>query len=83
MNPDVVVILTIIAAVGAVKILRGPLGHAFADRVRGTPPPDQGILEELEAVKRRLAEVEERLDFAERLLAQSEQAVRLPGRTDA
>ncbi len=83
MNPDVVVILTIIAAVGAVKVLGGPLGHALADRLRGNPPSDRSILEELEAVKGRLAEVEERLDFAERLLAQSEQAERLPGRSDA
>jgi len=38
------------------------------------------VLEELDAVKTRLAEVEERLDFAERMLAQGEQAERLPGR---
>ena len=83
MRPDLLVILTIIAAVVAVKLLRGPLGHALADRLRGNAPPDPGVLEELEAVKGRLAEVEERLDFAERLLAQSEQAERLPGRSDA
>ncbi len=83
MRPDLLVILTIIAAVVAVKLLRGPLGHALADRLRGNAPPDPGVLEELEAVKGRLADVEERLDFAERLLAQSEQAERLPGRSDA
>jgi hypothetical protein len=82
MSQDALVILAIIVAVVAVKLLRGPLGHAIADRVRGPAPPDAAVLEELEALKGRLAEVEERLDFAERLLAKSEQAERLPGRSD-
>ena len=83
MNNDVLVILAVVLAVVVVKLVRGPLGQALADRVRGSAPPDPGVLEELEAVKGRLAEVEERLDFAERLLAKSEQAERLPGRSDA
>ena len=83
MNNDVIVILAIVLAVMAVKLFRGPLGNALADRLRGSAPPDPGVLEELEQMKTRLAEVEERLDFAERLLAQSEQAERLPGRSDA
>jgi hypothetical protein len=82
-NNDVIVILAIVLAVMAVKLFRGPLGNALADRLRGSAPPDPGVLEELEQMKTRLAEVEERLDFAERLLAQSEQAERLPGRSDA
>ena len=81
-NTDLLVILVIVAAVVVVKLLKGPLGHAMADRLRGAPPPDPGVLEELDAVKTRLAEVEERLDFAERLLAKAEQAGRLPGRGD-
>jgi hypothetical protein len=82
-NNDVIVILAIVLAVMAVKLFRGPLGNALADRLRGSAPPDPGVLEELEAMKGRLAEVEERLDFAERMLAKSEQAERLPGRSDA
>ena len=69
MNNDVIVILAIVLAVMAVKLFRGPLGNALADRLRGSAPPDPGVLEELEAMKGRLAEVEERLDFAERMLA--------------
>jgi hypothetical protein len=82
-NNDVIVILAIVLAVMAVKLFRGPLGNALADRLRGSAPPDPGVLEELEAMKGRLAEVEERLDFAERMLAKSEQAERLPGRSVA
>lgn len=77
---DTIALIAIILAVVLVKIVKGPLGQAIADRLRGTAPPDPGLLDELEAVKTRLAEVEERLDFAERMLAQSEQAERLPGR---
>jgi len=79
---DVIAIIAIIMAVVMVKLFKGPLGQAIADRLRGTAPPDGGVLDELETVKTRLAEVEERLDFAERMLAQGEQAQRLPGRGD-
>ena len=82
MNNDVIVILAIIVAVVAVKLFRGPVGQAIADRLRGSAAPDTAVLDELEALKGRLAEVEERLDFAERMLARAEQAERLPGRTD-
>ena len=80
---DTIVVIAIVLAVVLVKLIKGPLGQAIADRLRGTAPPDPGVLDELEAVKTRLAEVEERLDFAERMLAQGEQARRLPGRGDS
>jgi hypothetical protein len=79
---DLIAVIAIVSAVLFVKLLKGPLGQAIADRLRGAAPPDPGVLDELEAVKTRLAEVEERLDFAERMLAQGEQAQRLPGRGD-
>ena len=82
MSNDLIGLVVIVVAVVAVKLFRGPLGHALAARLRGPAPPDRAVLEELEGLKGRLAEVEERLDFAERLLAQSEQAERLPGRSD-
>ena len=54
--------------------LRGPLGAAIARRLDGSAPtadalPEQ-LLAELEEVRSRLAELEERVDFSERLLAQ-------------
>ena len=80
---DTIVVIAIVLAVVLVKLIKGPLGQAIADRLRGTAPPDPGVLDELEAVRTRLAEVEERLDFAERMLAQGEQAQRLSGRGDS
>ena len=81
-----------ILAAAAVLIMRGPLGRALARRLEGnagqgdaTNAGVAGIAErvsELEQRDARLAELEERLDFAERLLAQRD-AERLPrGRED-
>jgi len=49
----------------------GPIGAAIGARLRGRAPtaPDQQLAEELDQMRTRLSEVEERLDFAERLLA--------------
>ena len=52
-----------------------PLGRAIADRIRhGAMPraaePDPVVYEELEHLRTDLAEVHERLDFAERLLTE-------------
>jgi hypothetical protein len=81
-------------AVGAaaLALFFGPIGTAVARLIGGEsrPPGAAGAelaelrtrLEQLEADRGRMAELEERLDFMERVLAQSEQAVRLPGRLD-
>lgn len=70
----------IVVAIAFVKIL-GPLGQAIAHRIRGSGGSrDAEILAEIDGLKDRLAEVEERLDFSERLLANSRQAEQLPGR---
>lgn len=68
-------------AAAAVGLLFGPVGAALADRLRGRR--DAETRAALDALATRLAEVEERLDFAERLLAQAEQPERLPGRADS
>jgi len=66
---------------GIVKILTGPIGRVIAERLRGAPPPpqDPALAAEVDLLRTRLAEVEERLDFAERLLASARQADQLPG----
>jgi len=79
-------------AAGAIAIFFGPIGAAVARLIDGAKnersPSNQPIaelqsrIEQLEADRVRLAELEERLDFAERVLAQSEQPARLPGRVD-
>ncbi|MBM4188600.1 MAG: hypothetical protein FJ206_14950 [Gemmatimonadetes bacterium] len=64
---------TIVGAIAAAVVLRGPVGHALARRIQGPAPselpPDQ-LLGELDELRTRLAELEERADFSERLLAQ-------------
>jgi hypothetical protein len=75
------VIIAVVLVIGLLKIFRGPVGEALADRLRGGTPArqDAQLLAEVDAMKTRLAEVEERLDFAERLLARRESTDQLPG----
>jgi len=70
-----------------------PVGRAIADRIRGKhglPEAEdlraeigeqhEAVVEELQQVRRELAEVAERLDFAERLLAQGRSASQIAPR---
>ena len=75
------VIIAVALAIGLVKIFTGPIGAALAERIRGAAAraDDHGLAAEVDNLRGRLAEVEERLDFAERLLAQAHEADRLHG----
>ena len=76
----------------AVALLFGPIGSAIARRIGGRPEPGDAhteieelrarVTDEVDDLKNRLAEVEERLDFAERLLARGAQADQLPEGAD-
>ncbi len=61
-----------------VKVL-GPIGVAIGHRIRGRreSAPDRMAVE-VDELRTRLAEVEERLDFAERLLARGAEADQIP-----
>jgi hypothetical protein len=103
-----VAIVGIVLITGATVVLRGPVGTALAEWIRGWSKTDQQwlavqaakhdqswlaayapkangvtagelaqVLSDLDQLRQRLAEVEERLDFTERLLAQERQADRL------
>jgi hypothetical protein len=63
-----------------VKVL-SPIAGAIGHRIRGgrDSAPDPQLAEEVDQLRTRLAEVEERLDFAERLLARGAQADQIPG----
>jgi hypothetical protein len=73
---------------GAVGLLLGPIGAAIARRLGGRPDPGDAQAEieevrtrlggEVDELRNRLAEVEERLDFAERLLARGAPEDQLP-----
>lgn len=76
-------LITVAGIVGTVVALRGPIGRAIAARIEGRRPPDDETALELDDLRARvttleegqsqLTEVQERLDFAERLLAQERQ----------
>jgi hypothetical protein len=72
--------------IGAVAILRGPIGKALADRLAGRVPAgvraaeSDALQAEVEELRYRVTDLEERLDFAERVLAQHREPERLgPG----
>lgn len=73
----------------AIGLLFGPIGQALARRLGGRAEPDESAAEiervnerittEVDDLRARLADVEERLDFAERLLARGGQVDQIPG----
>jgi len=77
-----VVLSTLFLSAGAVLILRGPLGRAFADRIAGrhvmSDPETQRLRQDVEDLRAELAAVQERLDFAERLLSRGREREQLP-----
>ena len=69
--------------IGGTIVLRGPLGRALARRIEGhaaEPLDMEPVLHELDEMRARMAELEERQDFTERLLAREREQVpeRLP-----
>jgi len=75
-------VMFILFGVGAARLMFGPVGHAVSERLRRGAPEDPALAEELERMRSRLTEVEQRLDFAERLLTQGAVADHLPGGPD-
>jgi hypothetical protein len=68
-----------VVCVAFVKMVQA-VSQAFAARKQVHAVADPELLAEVDTLRTRLAEVEERLDFAERLLARSETQDQLPGR---
>jgi hypothetical protein len=79
-SPFIIPVIAIVAW-ALVMISRGPLGQALAKRIAGgSHPPDadtEALRGEVEGMAQRLAEVEERLDFTERVLQQDRGRERL------
>ncbi len=78
MDPRTTALLIVVAIVAGLLIL-WPIARAIGRRLEGRHPGDQDVREELEDLRARLAqleagqtrvaELEERLEFAERILA--------------
>lgn len=84
-GPEILIPITFFLTVGGVFLARGEIGKAIAHRIRGGAPTDEAVHAEvielrgeLEAVRRELAETQERVDFTERMLAQGRAPEQLP-----
>lgn len=77
--------ISLFLSVAAVLILRGPFGKALADRLGGRSRVQEDdartdlLEQQLEEVQYRLHEVEERLDFAERVVTQGRGGPQIQG----
>jgi hypothetical protein len=74
---DILAIVLIFGGGTLTALSFSPVGRAFADRVRGKhagPVPDPAVYEELDHLRQEMSELQERVDFAERLLSQHREA---------
>ena len=79
MDPEGILAIIFIFGGGSLFLLAvSPVGRALADRIRhgshpvGPSETDPGVLAELEQLRSDVSELQERVDFAERLLAQKQ-----------
>jgi cytochrome c-type biogenesis protein CcmH/NrfG len=86
MNNDSISLLVLVTVVAAAVLLR-PVMRAWARRLSGEAGDVENSrdvaelrerVSELEGVAGRVSELEERVDFAERMLAQRDEAAKLP-----
>ena len=78
---DIVYAILFFGGVTAVMLAFSPIGRALADRMRHRgvqPEPDPAVQDELMRLRADVAELQERLDFTERVLAQRKEPGRLP-----
>ncbi|MEO6067057.1 MAG: hypothetical protein ABIQ41_03610 [Gemmatimonadales bacterium] len=69
---DILAIILIFGGGTAIAISFSPIGKAFADRIRGPAveaETDPALLVEVDDLRVQLSELQERMDFSERLLA--------------
>ncbi len=87
---DILTVILIFGGGACIAMAFSPIGRAVADRIRGKSASAGGgdvrtelaehkeaLDQELEGVRREVAELAERMDFAERLLAKQRDADRL------
>ena len=81
---DALAIVLIFGGAPTVMLAFSPVGKALAERIRGSARgPDPEVLAELDQIRSELMEVQERLDFSERLLAQQRGAGRIGAEGEA
>jgi hypothetical protein len=77
MDMEGILAITLIFGGGTAFLLSiSPIGRAVAERIRSrgaVPMQDPEILAEVDALRRDVSELQERVDFTERLLAQQQE----------
>ncbi len=90
---DIVAIVMVFGGGTLFALSMSPVGRAIADRIRGTQhsgsvgsneldqlrEAQMAILDDVEVLRHEVSEVNERVDFAERLLAKRNDVGALPG----
>ena len=78
-----VLFIVIVFGGGMVMLLsKSEIGRALAERIRGVnagASADPALQEEVERLRHEVSELQERMDFTERMLAQQREQERLPG----
>ncbi|HET7025929.1 MAG TPA: hypothetical protein VFI39_12060 [Gemmatimonadales bacterium] len=71
---DILAIVLIFGGGTLIAISFSPIGRAIAERIRGTAltsEPNPEVLAEIDDLRGHLAELQERMDFSERMLGQA------------
>ena len=78
--PEFIMAMTLIGSgIALVFFFAVPVRKALLRKIEGgSPSQDSRLLEEVDVLRERMGELEERLDFTERLLAQQREQARLP-----
>ena len=77
---EILAIVFLFGGAAVVGLSFSPVGRALAERIRGRaarPIPDPQVYEELDQLRHDLTELQERVDFAERMLAKGREAGQL------
>jgi hypothetical protein len=83
MDMEGILAITFIFGGGTAFLLAiSPIGKAIAERIRANgavPMQDPELLAEVDALRRDMSELQERVDFAERLLARTQERQQVGG----
>lgn len=74
---DILALVLIFGGGTLIAISFSPIGRAIAERIRGTAltsEPHPEVLAEIDELRGHLAELQERMDFSERMLGQQQHA---------
>lgn len=77
---DILAIILIFGGGTAIVLAFSPLGRALADRIRGHAPEpayDPELVAEMQSLRTDVSELQERVDFTERLLSQRGESAQL------